>query len=95
MSVVADPVLGSALIARILQVSPRTVAKLVDSGRLPGHCIPLSKTRRVLRSTLIQFCRDANLPPAMIAAAEEAQRETHGRPRKPRKEVPCPDSATS
>jgi hypothetical protein len=89
---VEDPVLGSASIARILQVSPRTVAKLVDSGKLRGHCIPCSNTRRVLRSDLVAFCREADLPPAMIVAAESAQRETHGRRRKPGKEGPCPDS---
>lgn len=77
-----DPALGTAVVSQILQVSPRTVAKLIDEGRLTGHRIPGSKTRRVLRSSLVAFCEQAHLPPSMLAAAQLAQREYQGRPRK-------------
>jgi hypothetical protein len=85
----ADPALGTQVLSRVLQISPRTVANLIDSGQLPGHKIPGSRARRVLRSSLVAFCHTAQMPPAIIAAAERAERNyTRG----PRKEAPCPAS---
>jgi excisionase family DNA binding protein len=80
----SDPALGTQVISRILQVSARTVAKLIDEGRLRGHCLPGSQTRRVLRSELVDFCLREKLPECMAEAALRAQREYPRPPRKPR-----------
>ena len=45
---------GTQRVARILQVSPATVASWVDQGHLKGHKTPTGR-RRVLESDLIQF----------------------------------------
>jgi len=82
----SDPALGTQVISRILQVSARTVAKLIDDGRLRGHVMPGSRTRRVLRSELVDFCRRERLPECMAEAALRAQREY---PRPSRKRRPA------
>ena len=80
----SDPVLGTEAIAKILQVAPRTVAHFIDRGLLPGYQLPGSKTRRVLRSELVAFCRRQGLPEPFARAAETAVRGYHSRPRKQR-----------
>ena len=67
-----DAALGTQTIARLLHVAPRTVSKLIDSGRLRGYRIPGSKTRRCLWSDLLKFCLDADLPEGILAAVQQA-----------------------
>lgn len=73
-----DPVLGSGPIAAILRVAPRTVAKLIDHGQLQGFKLPGGTQRRVLRSVLVAFMRQAGLPEAWILEASAAQPACHG-----------------
>lgn len=49
-------------VARIAQVAPRTVAKWIDAGVLPGYRIPGSRDRRITRETLIRFLKDHDIP---------------------------------
>lgn len=48
--------------AKICKVSPRTVAKWFDSGRLRGYRIPGTQTRRIPRYYLVQFLKEHGLP---------------------------------
>lgn len=76
-----DPALGTAAIAAILVVAPRTVSKMIDAGVLPGYLLPGSKTRRVLRSDLVAFCERERLPESIRLRAIAADRHYQGRPR--------------
>jgi excisionase family DNA binding protein len=76
-----DPALGTAAIAAILIVAPRTVSKMIDTGVLPGYRLPGSKTRRVLRSELVAFCEAQHLPESIRLRAIAAERHYSGRPR--------------
>lgn len=49
-------------VARICQVTKRTVIKWIDSGRLPGYVIPGSRHRRVPADALRQFLRAHKMP---------------------------------
>ena len=49
-------------IAKICKVSPRTVSKWFDSGKLPGYRIPGSLDRRVTRQQLVSFCTYYGFP---------------------------------
>lgn len=49
-------------VARICQVTKRTVIKWIDSGRLKGYVIPGSRHRRVSADALRQFLRVHKLP---------------------------------
>jgi hypothetical protein len=71
----SDPVLGTQEMSRILRCAPRTVAKLIDTGQLSGFKVPGSKTRRVLRSEFVRFCRAANMPAVIVCGAERARRD--------------------
>lgn len=54
-------------IARATQVTPRTVAKWIDSGLLKGYKIPgPGGHRRVPRVELLAFLRQHNLPLEMM-----------------------------
>jgi excisionase family DNA binding protein len=55
-------VLTTGQVARICQVSPRTVVKWIDSGRLKGYRIPGSQDRRVPRELLARFLEDNGMP---------------------------------
>jgi excisionase family DNA binding protein len=68
-----DPALGNGVLHRLLRLSPRSVAKLIDRGELRGFRVPGSKHRRVLRSDLVTFMRDCRLPDAWIEEAEAAE----------------------
>lgn len=50
-------------IAKICNVTPRTVGKWFDSGRLAGYRIPTTNIRRVPRKNLISFLKEHNLYP--------------------------------
>jgi excisionase family DNA binding protein len=76
-----DPLLGTEAVARLLRVSIRTVAKLVDQGHF-GHRLPGSKNRRILRSELVRYIGSAKLPPEW--AEEAAKIERAVRPRRRR-----------
>ncbi len=49
-------------VARVCQVTRRTVIQWIDSGKLQGYRIPGSKHRRVSRSSLRQFLRAHRIP---------------------------------
>src|ERR1051326_6177616 len=49
-------------VARLCQVTKRTVIKWIDSGRLKGYTIPGSRHRRVAAQSLRDFLRDHKLP---------------------------------
>lgn len=49
-------------VAKLLNVSPRTVAKWMDSGKLKGHRIPMSAHRRILKNDLQEFINENKIP---------------------------------
>ena len=49
--------LTTGQVARRLGVSARTVTKYIDSGRLLGFCLPMSKARRVHPEALLEFAK--------------------------------------
>ena len=49
-------------VAKICKVSPRTVSKWFDSGRLRGYRIPGSQDRRIPREHLIRFLKEHGMP---------------------------------
>jgi tetratricopeptide (TPR) repeat protein len=49
-------------VAKICKVSPRTVNKWFDSGRLRGHRTTESPIRRVPRANLVQFLQEQGMP---------------------------------
>ncbi len=49
-------------VARLCHVSPRTVSKWVDTGKLRGYCIPGSRDRRIPVNHLISFMRAHEMP---------------------------------
>lgn len=52
----------TGMVAKLLNVAPRTVTKWIDRGILKGYKIPGGLDRRVTRKELERFCRDHNLP---------------------------------
>lgn len=50
-------------IARLLRVAPRTVSQWIDKGHLKGYRLPGSQDRRVLRTHLIVFLANREMPP--------------------------------
>ncbi|MDD5459692.1 MAG: helix-turn-helix domain-containing protein [Phycisphaerae bacterium] len=55
-------VLTTGDVARICNVSPRTVSKWFDTGQLKGYRIPGSKDRRIPTSELLRFMKAHNMP---------------------------------
>jgi excisionase family DNA binding protein len=49
--------LTTGQVARRLGVSARTVAQYIDSGRMLGMRLPMSKARRVAPEALREFCK--------------------------------------
>lgn len=49
-------------VAKICKVTPRTVIKWFDSGRLKGYRIPNSNERRIPREYLIKFLKEHGMP---------------------------------
>lgn len=49
-------------ISRLLDTSPRTVSKMIDSGALPGYRLPSSTDRRVHHNDLLKFLWERELP---------------------------------
>src|SRR5574341_505130 len=49
-------------VARICQVTKRTVIKWIDGGKLQGYTIPGSKHRRVAAEALRQFMKASGIP---------------------------------
>src|SRR4051812_3407789 len=62
MSQKTRAVLTTGQVAKICQVSPRTVVKWFDSGRLKGYRIPGSQDRRVPREHLVRFLKENGMP---------------------------------
>ncbi len=52
--------LGTVRIARMLQVSPRTVANWIDAGLMGGEKLP-SGRRRVHRAAVVQFAQERGM----------------------------------
>jgi excisionase family DNA binding protein len=57
-----ERVFTSGMVARLCGVSPRTVTKWIDSGRLPGYRIPDCEDRRVRRAELAAFMAEHGFP---------------------------------
>lgn len=57
-------------IAKVCKVAPRTVAKWIDSGLLPGYRLPGCTDRRVVGADLVPFLREHGvpIPPEVMAA---------------------------
>lgn len=49
-------------VAKICKVSPRTVSKWFDSGRLRGYRLPVSRNRRIPRQALVRFLNEHGMP---------------------------------
>ena len=58
----SKPVLTTGEVARICRVTPRTVSKWFDSGRLGGYRIPGSRDRRIPVDQLVAFMRRHDMP---------------------------------
>jgi excisionase family DNA binding protein len=59
-----EQLLTTGQIAKLVGCSPRTVAKWIDGGLLPGHRLPSTCTRRerrVSRAAFDQFCKHHEL----------------------------------
>jgi excisionase family DNA binding protein len=57
-----QPVYTTGKVAKLCRVSPRTVAKWIDAGKLKSHRLPLSHDRRVEHADLITFAREHRFP---------------------------------
>ena len=62
MTLNAQPSYTTGEIARICQVTKRTVIKWVDSGKLQGYIIPGSKHRRISAASLKAFLKSHHIP---------------------------------
>src|SRR5260221_4881722 len=62
---------GTQRVARVLQVTPATVASWIDQGHLKGHKTPTGR-RRVASADLAAFLTDHGMPvPAELVSARE------------------------
>ncbi len=62
---------GTQRVARVLQVTPATVAAWIDQGHLRGHKTPTGR-RRVESTDLVSFLRAHQMPvPSELVAARE------------------------
>lgn len=57
-----DTIYTEDQVAQICKVTPRTIAKWFDSGRLRGYKVPGTQERRVPREHLIRFLRERRVP---------------------------------
>ena len=58
-----EPVFTTGQIAEMLELAPRTVSKLADSGALTAYRLPpLRQDRRVERAALLRFLKANDLP---------------------------------
>lgn len=57
-----DDVFTTGDIAKICRVSTRTVSMWYDKGLLKGYQIPGSRDRRILKSNLLDFLRENDMP---------------------------------
>ncbi len=69
-------------VARICNVTIRTVIKWFDNGKLKGYRIPGSRDRRIPRAALVEFLKEHHLPhdaagllgkPKLLVADDEAE----------------------
>jgi excisionase family DNA binding protein len=70
----SDIYFTSGQVARLCQVSPRTVGKWFDSGRLNGFKVPGSKQRRIPASDLLAFLKKYDMPTEALEAQINAGR---------------------
>jgi excisionase family DNA binding protein len=61
-------------VAKLCNVSARTVCNWANSGRLKAYRLPSSAQRRIEREHLIQFMKDNGLPLGTLADAVESLR---------------------
>jgi excisionase family DNA binding protein len=60
-------------VAKICQVSERTVAKWLDMGLLKGYRLPGSRDRRVTRDSLVRFFEENGIPLLLLEEFEAAR----------------------
>jgi two-component system response regulator RpaA len=63
-------------VAKLLHVSPGTVSRWFDSGKLKGYFIGGSRNRRIPRASLISFCRENGLPLGELENEQEAEEKS-------------------
>ena len=69
---------GTQRVARVLQVTPATVASWIDQGHLKGHRTPTGR-RRVESGDLVEFLNAHGMAvPAELATLSEAAARTGG-----------------
>ncbi len=59
----SEKVFTTGNVARLCQVSPRTVTIWFDKGLLEGYRLPGSTDRRITRSSLVKFLEANGMPP--------------------------------
>jgi two-component system response regulator RpaA len=62
-------------VAKLLHVSPGTVSRWFDRGKLKGYFIVGSRSRRIPRASLISFCREHGLPLGELENEQETKEE--------------------
>jgi two-component system, OmpR family, response regulator RpaA len=62
-------------VAKLLHVSPGTVSRWFDMGKLKGYFIVGSRNRRIPRASLISFCRENGLPLGELESEQESAEE--------------------
>jgi hypothetical protein len=55
-------------VSKICEVSPKTVSKWIDAGKLRGYSVPDSRHRRIQRKSLFNFLKESGFPDEMIDA---------------------------
>lgn len=95
---------GTQRVARVLQVTPATVASWIDQGHLKGHKTPTGR-RRVASADLVEFLRahgmavPADLVPAreraVVVVVEDDPSYLHALVRTLQREAPAVDIVTA
>lgn len=60
-------------VAKICNVSLRTVIKWFDSGLIQGYVIPGTKDRRIPRNSLIGFMKENNIPISVLDQVQKGE----------------------
>jgi excisionase family DNA binding protein len=71
--VIREKIFTTGEVAKLCRISPRTVCKLFDQGKLGGYRVPGSRDRRIPGRALQKFCNDYGLPTEGIQFYEEGE----------------------